>query len=598
MRTFRVKLLVLLLTVAFLPTVFLGGYAYITTTRSAEEKSGETVVSSLDQMSKNLGFLFGMYKKYGDLLLSSEDIRNILKNNTFDKTLYDTRTLHLKIDIIMSGIFFQDNTITSAFLLKDGVEVYRSDNQYVDITDLKQSRVYSMAQRVSGKIVVDAIKLNDFEKDISGNYFIFGRMLRNVDSPYPDDVMGSAFFIIPENVIAGIFNTKYAVKGEEVLICNNQGDILSATDKDKIGESIYGTPQFVRAINEDIPGHYIETIGGAKKVVGYIGLPGWDMTIVRSIPMEEFTVDIKYIGRVTFLFSIAIFILIGILSVNLSKRTSKPVTAMVKGMKQLQEGNFEVRISRSFSDEFKVMADQFNMMARNLREMISKLVEEESRRSDAELKMLQYQINPHFLYNTLGAVRISILTRETDQAAELIQVLSRLLEKTIGKAGQMIPVSMELTNLKDFVYIQQTQYGDEIRMIYDIDDEILNYKVPNLLLQPVVENAMFHAFEIFRGEEYIKISGWKEDGDLHFKVQDNGRGMPDEKIQQVMAAESAIMAKYNKIGIANVDTRLKLLFGSGYGISIESIADQGTTVTLKLPAITGEENVNEKGAFS
>lgn len=237
-------------------------------------------------------------------------------------------------------------------------------------------------------------------------------------------------------------------------------------------------------------------------------------------------------------------------------------------------------------------------MLDELNDYVQRLLETQKEKRNAELAALQRQINPHFLYNTLASIKLLVQKGNKETAAETINALISLLQNTISNANETITIEQELENLKNYVFIKQVRYGDRIKVSYFVSPDCMHCKVPKLMLQPFIENAFFHAFNVkTEGTIYILIS--KTEHSLVCEVADNGDGM-DHGGQELMLEQRTFeesvpdtskgrRRKLAGIGIQNVNHRIKLLYGESYGVQISSVKGEGTQIRIVLPLIEEAE---------
>lgn len=217
---------------------------------------------------------------------------------------------------------------------------------------------------------------------------------------------------------------------------------------------------------------------------------------------------------------------------------------------------------------------------------MDKRVEDEKQKKELEYQILQSQINPHFLYNTLNSIKWMATIQNATGIAEMTTSLARLLKSISKGTRQLIPIREELELLKDYVLIQNYRYGGIVKVDYSIPDEtLLGYVIPKLTLQPIVENAIFHGIEAKGENGIITVTLYKKEQDLYIDITDNGIGMSPELINQVLSgsSEDAKSDFFRKVGIHNVNLRLKYTFGENYGIQIHSKEGEYTTMIIILP---------------
>lgn len=260
-------------------------------------------------------------------------------------------------------------------------------------------------------------------------------------------------------------------------------------------------------------------------------------------------------------------------------------------MDEIDRGNLNVRIKVDGSDEIAVIANSCNTMLDKIKYLTEKKYEEKLLRKDAELKMLQAQINPHFLYNTLGFIKFSAQENNDQETADMIQCLARLLRYNLGKGERIVTLENEVNNAKDYLTLQKQRFQDNLEVQFHIDEQILNTRIPSMTFQPILENAFIHGFENKLGDYHLYIECLRKNDDIHIVIKDNGEGIPPEKLDIINqdlallteeAEQSGNMIK-DKIGIYNVHMRIIYCFGKDYGIALQSAPSDGLTVNILLP---------------
>lgn len=306
---------------------------------------------------------------------------------------------------------------------------------------------------------------------------------------------------------------------------------------------------------------------------------GW--TIAASIPYEQLFASSREARSVTLTITAAAGILGLVLALAFSKHVLKPLRLLRNAIRNTKTGSFQTRVEVLGNDEIGELSTSYNDMLDTLYALVNRVKEEESAKKDAELKALQYQINPHFLYNTLNSVQWLAVMHGVPQIKELIAALIKLLQSSLGKKGAFVTLEEELEDLRNYILIQQYRFGQGLEVDFQMDPQAGRFVVPRLILQPLVENSIFHGLEDGTGHIWIeaKISG----SALLLSVTDDGIGMTAEEVEQLLQNESEFAGKFSGIGIPNVAEKIKRLYGSPYGISIMSEAGQGTKVVLSLP---------------
>ncbi|MBO9609985.1 MAG: histidine kinase [Paenibacillaceae bacterium] len=586
MKTIQSKLLLLFIVMTLLPVIGVGWYAYKISVKAAQDNAGRSLQSSLEQMGKNLDFQMKLYKKYMDVIATSEEIQSILFQNSFDPSKVETMIANNRLDNIMNSLFFPEGSPGLIALYKNNNYLY-SYKSTTDSTllELGNSDMYQSDMLYEGSIRLHTMIIANSESGVSHNYFIMGRRLLDRNKRDAEGNNAGVYLFVDEKYIYDILNSGGSnSQGKEMnMVSNRSGKILFQSNMDKKGGVTAN--EFVTNIPENqIAGSYTETINGSNMIVGYYKLPQWDLQVVRMVPQADFTENIRSIRSSTVLISCLLFIVLVFVSWLLAKRLSEPVRTLVAAMRQMQSGDFNVRIDRNFDQEFNILSSSFNYMAIRLKDAVDKLVDEERRRGEIEYQMLQYQINPHFVNNAIGSVRMYAMAEGADRVAEVLQVLGRLFQRTLGGTSRFVKVRTEISNLKDFIQLERMQYLNHLEVEFKVPEVEMEYLIPHLLLQPLVENAIFHGFNRHVKHPKILIAVEKKGEDLHLILQDNGVGMTKEKLHEVMDQGSELGNRLNRIGIKNVDQRLKLVYGEPYGLALSSVPGEGTTAVITIPA--------------
>lgn len=278
----------------------------------------------------------------------------------------------------------------------------------------------------------------------------------------------------------------------------------------------------------------------------------------------------------------------------------QPIERLEEAAARIAEGSLDARLDDTEISELRNLTTQVNTMADKLKSMMEKSNQDARNLRKAELRTLQAQINPHFLYNTLDAIIWKAEAGEQDEVIQLTSALSNFFRISLSSGADWIPISQEKKHIEGYLTIQQTRYRDIMDYEIDIPDEIGDYYILKLLLQPLVENALYHGIKIKRGGGTIKVSAKLEDGFLHFSVRDTGCGMTAEQLgdlnERMKKGQPAVSEGGGGFGLVNVNLRIRLYYNQSDGLLVES--DQnGTEVSFRVPCRTREE-IFENESFS
>lgn len=263
-----------------------------------------------------------------------------------------------------------------------------------------------------------------------------------------------------------------------------------------------------------------------------------------------------------------------------------PIQELYDATQKVAGGDFAVRARSRSQDEIAALGQAFNNMAENIQALIDQVREDEEKMRRMDLRLLQEQINPHFLYNTLDTIVWLIESNETDQAVNMVMTLSNFFRLVLSKGKEFITIREEEKHIRSYLEIQAMRYHDILEYDIQIDQAVYEFQIPKLTIQPLVENALYHGIKYKRAKGYIHIHGEK-DGDLvHLLVRDDGIGMDQEELEQLRREISRPCQETEKgFGLANVNERIQMYFGEEYGLRIDSVRGKGTIVEVTIPAV-------------
>ena len=312
-----------------------------------------------------------------------------------------------------------------------------------------------------------------------------------------------------------------------------------------------------------------------------------EWTTYLYMPLEELTAEGKMLGRNLFTLAFVMSLFAAIISIFLSNVITRPIKKLMNNIRLVEKGQFEQVEDIQSRDEIGHLSTRFNKMSHELKRLVERVQQEEIEKAAVEMRALHSQINPHFLYNTLGSVKWMASMQKADKIVDMTEALILMLRYATRSDGDLVSIREELNNVVNYVAIQKVRYYDSLQVRYEIEDKLLDYRMPKMILQPIIENAIFHGLAEIEEEGCITILIQSKGSDIAIEVSDNGAGMDEETIQSLMESWSdAYSGGTQGIGLQNVQRRLQLHFGRSYGIEVDSKLGEGTTFTILLPQVT------------
>ncbi|MBC7960022.1 MAG: histidine kinase [Vallitaleaceae bacterium] len=361
------------------------------------------------------------------------------------------------------------------------------------------------------------------------------------------------------------------LNNEEILLIGDDGYIIYSSKAEQIGKNL-----------DDLSEQYAWLTKSAQTEEGFFGyedaivitkhLKESNWLLVKYIPKDIYYNDFNEVVSKVILF-ILLFTIIGlILSYFISKKITKPIKNVVNSMAMIKDGNFDISVKASSDHDMKVLADGFNTMVQQIDVLMKDVIKKEKEKRKIELNALQSQISTHFLYNTLNSLKWMAINSQVMDIANAIVALINVLKYITKDSDCMVQVQEECEFLKSYATVQKMRYGEIFNIVNQVSEEMSRCLIPKLIFQPIIENAIVHAFSNTTEKGVIAIGGQMTENELHLKISDNGSGFD----LQTRAGKG--------VGLSNVDKRLKLHYGLKYGISIQS-SENGTTVTIGIPVM-------------
>lgn len=335
-------------------------------------------------------------------------------------------------------------------------------------------------------------------------------------------------------------------------------------------------------------GSYFDKFEGKQRIMTVKNISYTDWKMVGISYVDELTENKRNLE--SYLFLIVIFGLVFEIgaSIFISQKVSQPIKRLERKMKMVENGNFDIYLEVKGEDEVKKLSKSFNIMVARIKQLMQEIIIEQEAKRKSEFRALQAQINPHFLYNTLDSIVWMNENNKHEGVTIMVAALAKFFRVSISKGNEIISVSDEIEHARSYLIIQEVRYKDKFDFIIDIQPEVLEYKTLKLILQPIIENAIYHGINQLHEKGEIRIKAAIENDNILFSVADNGYGIKPSVLKNILVMESQ-NEQTSGVGLKNVNERIKLCYGKDYGIEINSELDVGTTVIIRIPLIGSME---------
>ncbi len=376
-----------------------------------------------------------------------------------------------------------------------------------------------------------------------------------------------------------------------IYIIDSKGNIVYHPQQQLINNGL--KQENINEVLDHVFGRYFDEVNGEKRLITIETVNHCRWRVVGVAYMDEISTIKKDLWSY-FIYVLALGALIVIIiSMIISAKISRPIKMLEKSMKKVEQGDFDINIDIKGEAEVAKLSKTFNLMVTRIRQLMEQIVYEQEQKRKSEINALQAQINPHFLYNTLDSIVWMAENGNSQEVITMVTALARLFRISISRGKNIITVQQELEHAKNYLIIQNIRYKNKFKFEIEAEEKVLQYKTFKLILQPIIENSIYHGIEYMVDEGFIKVSVKESEDKLLFQVEDNGLGMTQETLSNILNIEPGKKGE-SGVGVKNVDQRIKLYYGKQYGLEIESELEQGTKVSIWLPIVKDDMQEEER----
>ena len=412
--------------------------------------------------------------------------------------------------------------------------------------------------------------------------FVVLKSITNIDNT---KYLGALVLLIKEANISSVFRNLPDSSSRYFYITNEKRQILSSSSSKGIYEdfSSYAgiDPTKYKTLAET--GSQIFSINNTDFLFICKSSPALNWKVINLIPLENLTLDHVVILHNILIISIVVFILSVVFSILCTSTVTAPIQRLVDKMKSASAGKLDISVSYSSNDELAVLYNQFSLMMQKIQTLLNDIYEEQNAKQKMEVQLLQSQINPHFLYNTLNTIKSLIELDMKETAVKAVSAMSTFYRNSLSKGQFIIPLRQELILTEQYLYIQNLRYMDfvDYEITYESSWEDHGAEIPKLTIQPVVENIFVHGLTNQMCHIHLNVS--IKNNTIYISISDNGSGIPREKLTELNRSIRDFKTARYSFGLPSINHRISLLYGENYGLTIKSSPENGTTVTIAIP---------------
>lgn len=575
----RGKLALSYLVLIILPVLLIGLFSFYRSSELLKNKTQQYTKDILMETGNNIEVKLREVERISFQIISNAEIQGALKraNKGFSDE-YEKVASERAIDLQLRGYMTSETDIAAIQILSLSDTTYYINPASIPFSFYSSEADVKRLETRSGSVVW-------FDTDSGTQTIAVGRAINNLEN---QQKAGYLFIYLRESSIFNIYKKTELFKNGDFFIINNKGGIVSSKDKTRLG-SANGITVGGLELYELSKDFITSNVNGRNCYITFRDIAGTSWRLLSVIPAVEYEKDILWLRGWTVLICVSCCFLAVAFSIAISGSISKPVKRLSVMMTRVGEGDFNVSSNYESKDEIGLLSSHFNKMVSQVQQLIQEVYQEQLLKQKAELKSLRMQINPHFLYNTLESINWMARIKGVPEVGRMVKAMGDLMRASIG-GDDFVSIEDEVKNIKNYLMIQTFRYGDRFEVDMEISQEIMSVKIPKLILQPIVENAIVHGFENLFGNGKIEITGQREDSRILFQVRDNGAGIEESVAAALLAGDERNLPQadsHTHIGLRNVDRRIKMYYGQEYGIVIESLRGFGTNVKIQLPLDTG-----------
>jgi two-component system sensor histidine kinase YesM len=576
--TIRIKIFAYFFSSTMLALMIISLVVYFLLFQTLKKNETEFNVISSDKTKQSLEFALKLITNTGTLLGSNKELLEELNRPYLIDDL-DYKSGQNKISTMLQNIISVQEYIKGIYVLSPKGNFY-SSNWGVKENEIKTLYTSYLSNADKAKEYFTGIHSITYHPTLKFNVISYIRPVFNLEN---GQILGAIVIDIDYELLKEMLTRSSIQNDEKVLVINPKGENIFTYPYNVIlDDIIVEHPVLLKEKKMEITGK----VFGNDSIIVSNTIEYTDWKFIRVISSQKINSETNSLETIA-VYMFFIFLLICFFaSFTLSKTVTNPIKELNQKFKLVETGDLSVRTLIKGNDEMGELSNSFNNMVAKL----NTLMELQKKKSDMEFQILQAQINPHFLYNTLDSIKWLAVLQNVHTVSDMTTALINLLKYNISKNNTLVSLAEELESVTNYVKIQKYRYGDIFNIEYDIDKDTIECKILRFSLQPIVENCIIHGFENIEGKGIIAIHSKIEGNQLRIEIADNGSGMDQNTLECIVKFDNS-KKKFSGIGINNIQERIKTYFGMNYGLSYESTPGLGTKAILILPIITKNADI-------
>lgn len=565
----RTRLFVTFLIISLVPVITIGIFSYHAYTQSMNEKVKQAALQSIELLNNNMSTQLGIYSDY---------IGSISVSDTVQNGVASVNNGHpLTVDIV-SGIGEMIVTIPFQSTHLKNIRVVSNDRTVIydlGYDDITPQRFNELLDNIEAASPQDSLQYIHTYR--ANDKIVIGRKI--YDMHHTSTPLGYIMLYIDESQLSRLFTDVSFGEGSNCLLIDAAGNVVSSQNAELLGEDLADDPIFqqITAHRQAGENNFLCELNGVDTLTIFKYNTTYNVYLAATIPQAYITNGTRTINMMLIALAAVLVVVSVFLTLLVYRSVMHPIDNMVAACNAKSDEEIGLKINDPSPDELGFLARTIDNMVNEIGLLAQRWSDDQRKMRELELQTLQYQINPHFLFNTLNTLKWIATLNHVTPVSHGIDALSSLLQSTLIKKDELIPFDDELRNLKNYCDIQQLRYAGRFEMEYQIEDAAGYWTVPRFILQPLVENSILHGTADEDDFVTITVRATVSENLLTIHISDTGCGFDPSAIKEKNSE------RFSGIGLSNVDERMRLHYGNEYGLTIESAPGIGTQCILCIP---------------
>lgn len=596
--SFRVKIFFIIFIAILVPTVTAGTIIYIKSENAIRDQTSLTITNSMNLVIENIDSSLNAINDMSNSILTDNRLTSIVlakRNLEYGdrvQTYSELRDLlssfsgRIRNTVMMNGLVSYSLYIDSQKTVIDSKSTYFEDVNANEIDFVKRIK--------EGKDTGSWFLSTPFEENSIlgfGRSRLIGTKQITYDNVLKDSGGNTQAILainVTTNFISDNINKIQTGMLGEIVALDEDGNLVSQSDKNITDWKSDNYKKINNRITElaKRSGSFTYELGNESDFVIYSISEYTDWRYVVIIPTAQLWEQVFEIQKFLVLVISVSVLLVFLITYLLSYIFYKPLEKLVQAMQKIENRNLDARIDDKRNDEYHKVYKGFNDMVTELKSLINDLVNEKLLKKEADIKLLQAQINPHFLYNTLESIHSIAKIKKVDEISNMVSALAKFFRISLSGGKDVVTLQEAVNLILNYLTIQNIRFNGKIDYRIDIPEETTGYMVPKLILQPIVENSIYHGIEKKKGEGRLVISARRQGGNLLLSVEDNGAGISENELEELRKSiESDSFENSENFALKNLNRQIVLKYGPEFGVTISSVKGEGTLVDVRLPIV-------------